>query len=381
MKKLLLSCLVLLTLASSAQKMQVQNMFNYLRNKDYVKAKEAADAAITHPQTSDEPKTWMYRGNVYMAIYTDTSKAVRDIDPEAEEKALEAYIKCLELDKGKDIYKADAKGNLVRSAGATLNKTKYYKFSKQYDKALVCFELLERSIPFDFDGGIKRANITKEKLMYERFELYQLAGDNKKAAEIADQLIAMNYKEPKLFVSMMNMSLAARDTNAALNYIEKGRVFFEDNMELLGVEIDIYKSRNKTDVLKKKLTDAIELAPDNEVLQLVLGNVYNSNGNIEEAEKAFMKALEINPDYDAANYNLGVLYYTQGKEWNDKQNKLPFNSPKFDEYDKKTKESFAKAIVFLEKYYEGNEDPNTKKIIYQLSLRLGDKERIAKYKP
>ena len=120
MKNLLSAGAVFLVLFTSAQKMQVQNMYNYLRNKEYVKAIEAADLAIKHPQTSDEPKTWKYRGDIFKAIYSDTSKAVRDIDLEAEEKALEAYIRCLELDQGKDIYKDDVKGPLVLAAGAQL---------------------------------------------------------------------------------------------------------------------------------------------------------------------------------------------------------------------------------------------------------------------
>ena len=157
MKNFLLMSLLGITLQGIGQNFNVQNMVNYLRNKDYAKAKAAADAAAQHEATAGKAKTWKYRGDVYTAIY-DTS--ARDmLDKEAEEKALEAYVRCLELDKGNDAYKDDVYGNLVRSVGATRDKAAIYVHNKEYDKALRCYDLLERSIPFYFKQAIRSQNI------------------------------------------------------------------------------------------------------------------------------------------------------------------------------------------------------------------------------
>jgi hypothetical protein len=99
MKKTIALVLIGLCSLANGQNIQVQNMINALRNKDYAKAKTSADAAAEHESTKGSAKMWLNRGNVYKAIYNDTSKAVRDIDPEAEEKALDAYINCIKLDK------------------------------------------------------------------------------------------------------------------------------------------------------------------------------------------------------------------------------------------------------------------------------------------
>jgi tetratricopeptide (TPR) repeat protein len=379
MKKLILLVFMLCLSGAQvqAQDIQVQNMVNYLRNKDYAKAKNAADLASAHESTKGKAKTWMYRGNVYKAIY-DTS-ARDQLDSEAEEKALEAYVNCLKLDE-KEVYKDDVKGNLVRAAAATRNKANYYKFNKQYDKALRCFELLEQALPYDFDGGIKRNNITKEKLVFDRYELHRAAGDNVKTKEFADKLIGMNYKDPKIFVEMTRHSLAAKDTAMALSYIEKGRSMFEDNMDLITYELDIYIAQKKTEVLKKKIQDALELAPDNEVLHFVLANLYRGTKQFAEAEKEYLKALELRPDYEPANYNLGVLYYSQGKEWNEKLNDLPPRDPKTKEYEQKTNEYFKKAVSYFETSYEVTKDKQTKQVLRQLTLRLGDTEKAEKYK-
>lgn len=359
-------------------------MANYLRNKDYVKAKESADAAAVHETTKNASKMWMYRGNVYKAIYNDTSKKVRDIDPMAEEKALEAYINCFKFDKDKiyidNVNSDNVKGNLVSAAAATKRKAGFYSYNKEYEKALYCYDLLEQALPYDYDQGMKRQNITKEKIMFEKFEMYKNAGNKEKTKEYAGKLMDMKYKDVKIYTDMVKISLVDKDTTAALNYIDKGKLMFEDNMSLVGTEIDIYMARKKTDVLKDKLKTAIEIAPDNEVLHVVLADVYRRTGKFEDAEKEYLKALELKSDYEPANYNLGVLYYSQAKEWNDKLNALAMKDPKTKEYETKSNDYFKKSVTYFESSYEATKDASTKKILRQITLRLGDTEKAEKYK-
>jgi tetratricopeptide (TPR) repeat protein len=378
--------LLFISLASFvfSQNMQVQNMANYLRNKDFQKAKESADAAAVHESTKNNSKMWMYRGNVYKAIYSDTSKKVRDIDPMAEEKALDAYINCFKNDKDK-LYSDNSnddniKGSIVSAAAATKRKAGFYSYNKEYEKALYCYDLLEQALPYDFDQGMKRQNITKEKIIFEKFEMYKSAANKEKTKEYAGKLMDMKYKDPKIYTDMIKLSLLDKDTASALSYIEKGKLMFEDNMSLVGTEIDIYMARKKTDVLTGKLKSAIELAPDNEVLHIVLADVYRKTGKFEEAEKEYQKALELKPDSEPANYNLGVLYYSAAKDWNDKLNALPMKDPKTKEYEAKSNEYFKKSVGYFESSYEVTKDANTKKILRQITLRLGDTEKAEKYK-
>jgi predicted Zn-dependent protease len=381
MKKLLSLGLLVFVLGASAQNIQVQNMVNYLRNKDYPKAMAAADAASTHESTINSAKMWKYRGDVYKAVY-DTS-ARDQLDKEAEEKALAAYIRCLELDKGKDVYKDDVKGSLANAAATTRKKITYYKYeTKEYDKAIAACDLLEKAIPFDFVGNIKRNNITKEKMMYEKFDLYRLAGKQDKMKEMADQLIAMNYKEPKLFTEMMAVSLRNKDTAQALGYIEKGKVLFEDNMDLVGTEIDIYLSRRRTDVLKDRLNKAIELDPENDVLYSVLGQVYDKTGDPANAEKNYLKAAELKPESETVNYRLGAFYFNSGAEYNKKLKDLgPKDMAKADEIEKKVKEQFTKAAPYLEKAYALKPEEAYRQRLFQVHTRLGNTDKAALYRP
>jgi tetratricopeptide (TPR) repeat protein len=364
----------------SAQSLQVQNMVTAIRTKDFVKGKAAADAAAVHESTKGTAKMWMYRGDVYRAIYSDTSATVRKIDGEAEEKALEAYINCLKIDAKENVYKAEVKGSLVVSAAATSNKANYYKVNKDYIKAIFCYDLMESALPFDFDQGMKRNNITKEKILNYKFDLYRVSGNKEKTKEFADKLIAINYKDPKLFNEMVSMSLSDKDTAAALAYIDKGKILFEDNMDLITSELNIYMARKKTDVLKDKLKAAIDVSPDNEIYHFVLANLYKNTNQFSEAEKEYLKAIELKSDYEPAIYNLGVLYYSAGKEWNDKSNALSMKDPKIKEYETKSNDYFKKAVSYLENSYSISPDKKTKQVLRQLCIRLGDSEKAEKYK-
>ena len=132
MRTFLLSSALACTVVSSsiAQSNQVQNAFNYLKNKEYDKAKIAADLAAVNASTSNGAKTWYYRGKIYKAICEDKDVAVKNIDPAAEEKALESFITCLKLDKGNDIYKNEVKGLLVQSSYAVYQKSKFLQAIK-----------------------------------------------------------------------------------------------------------------------------------------------------------------------------------------------------------------------------------------------------------
>lgn len=383
MRNIITAALVSITAISFSQNNQVQNASNYLRNKEFDKAKIAADAASVHEATINNPKLWKYRGQIYQEIYFSKDAAVKGLDAEAEEKALDSYIKCFKNDKD-NFYKDEeggARALIVQATAAVSNKANFYKVNKEFEKAIYCYDLLEQALPYDFDQGMKRANITKEKLMYNKFDTYKYAANKDKTKEYADKLIASNYKEPRVYTDMVKLSLIDRDTTKALEYIGKGKLMFEDNMELVNQEINIYLARNKTDELKTKLNDAINLAPDNEVLHAILANLYQKTNEKDKAEAEYVKALEIKPDYEIANYNLAVMYFNTGNEWNDKLGALPpKETAKAKEYEAKANEYFKKAVVNFEKSYEVSPDKATKQQLRKLFLRLGETEKAEKYK-
>jgi hypothetical protein len=363
-----------------AQSNQLQNTINYLKSKEYDRAKAAADAAAIHPDTEKKAKLWMYRGKVYQAIYQDKDENVRKLDLDAEEKSVESYMSCLKLDKD-EIYKEEVKGLFAAACGSLSNKALFYADNREFDKAIKAYDMLESALPFDFDQSLKRNNITKEKILFNRYKTYVKAANKEKIAESANKLIETKYKDPSIYTDMIKISLIDKDTAKALSYIEKGKLMFEENLDIINQEINIYLAQKKLDQLKDKLNKAIEVAPDNEVLYTILATIYQKNNELDKAESSYLKALELKPDYEIANYNLGVMYFNAGNSWNEKLNNLPpKESSKAKEYETKANEQFKKAVVYLEKSYEASPDKNTKKQLRQLFLRLGETEKADKYK-
>ena len=376
------TAICLLPTCASAQNMQVQNAYMYLGEKKYDKAKASADAAVEYETTKGVPKAWLYRGQIYQAIFQDTSRKVNQLDPDAQEKSVESYIKCLQLAKDNKVYKDEVKGGLAVSAASLLNKTEnYYLPSKQFDKATAACELLKITIPYDSDELLKRRNVTAENVMYVQYRTCYASKELNKAKELGNKLMEINFKIPAIYSSMTKLSLEQKDTVFALSCLDKGLALFDDNIDLITLQIDVLMMQKKNDLLKQKLESAVETNPDSDVLHSALANLYSKLNDTEKAEKEYMKAIELNPKNEYAQFNLGALYFNTGNEWNKKSNDLPpKEAAKAKDYDAKTDAYFRKAIVYFEQYYQLKQDAAVKQRLRQLYSRLGETEKAEKYK-
>ncbi|MFH1005435.1 MAG: tetratricopeptide repeat protein [Bacteroidota bacterium] len=364
-----------------AQSIQVQNAYMYLREKKLDKAKLNADASVESDKTKSIPKAWLYRGQIYQAIFQDTVAKVNQLDADAKEKALESFVRCIQLDKD-SVYKKEVKSGLSISAASLLNKVEdFYLPTKQFDKAIVACKILETALPYDFDESLKRRNITAGNLMHIQYRTYCAANDLDKAREMGNKLIATNFKLPSVYSSMAKLSLSQQDTSSALSYLDKGLSIFDDNMDLIVMQVDILLKQKKNDLLKQKLESALEINPDNDVLHAVLANLFEKLNDMDKAEKEYLKAIELNSKNEYAQFNLGALYFNQGNEWNKKLNDLPPNEKvKAKEYETKSDDLFIKAISYFEQYYQIKPDGAVKQRLRQLYYRLGETEKAEKYK-
>jgi hypothetical protein len=99
MKKIIILALGIMGYYQSfGQNAEVVNAFNYQRNKEFAKAKIAIDKAALNEETAIKPKTWYYRGNIYMDIDIIQSEdsTYNIIDKDALTKSLESFSKVFE---------------------------------------------------------------------------------------------------------------------------------------------------------------------------------------------------------------------------------------------------------------------------------------------
>ncbi len=82
-----------------SQPAKVTSAWNYIQSKEYDKARDAINIAITNDRTKEESNTWLYRGQAYQGIYSDPKLKAKE--PNALKESGLSFRKSIELEKKK----------------------------------------------------------------------------------------------------------------------------------------------------------------------------------------------------------------------------------------------------------------------------------------
>ena len=335
----------LLCVIAIAQKHNIVNASIALRNENYKEAKTYIDEAHQNESTSNDPKMWNYRAPIYLQIALKEPS----IDPDAALKATEAHINCLKRDKkGRVVVRKwtneeDVLAGLIQCGYKMFNIAIDKYNDAEYSESLKYYSAIFDIIPLDAEDQLKRGNITRETILYNSFFASSKMKDNNKSKELLQQLIDINFNEPAIYIHMSNIYLEEDDTQAALEYLSLGREMFEEDQGLINTEINLYIQLGRTSELIGKLSEAINLDDQNDLLYFNRGTIYDQEGDIINAEKDYKASLEINPDAFGSNYNLGALYFNTGVETKNKANNTS-NNTLHKKLKKEADMSFAKAL-------------------------------------
>ncbi len=341
MKKLSLLFLIALTVTSVfGQKSLRTTAYNDLRKGQLDKALQNIEPTISDATTMNDPKTWFYRGNIYLQIHMSENPEYKNLDPDALTKAYESYKKLLELDTKKEFYTEAIQNIFVISEQLYNQGVKHFSAS-EFDGALVSFEkAIDVSATY---GNVDTLAIFNAGLSAENAKNWA------KAKQYYGRIIELNYPQPLVYNSLSNVYLEEKDTLQALSTVQAGRVKYPDNFQLLIQETNIYLASRQNDKAMANLQQAIQKDPTNPTIYYAVGVNYFTMNNLDEAEKNYIKAIELKPDYFEANYNLGALYVNQAATVIEKANKLPLSATA--EYDALKLEAdniLKKSIPYLE---------------------------------
>jgi len=374
-KKIIL--IILCTVFTSvlmAQKHNIVNASIALKNENYSDAKKYIDEAYSNESTSNSAKMWNYRAPIYLQIAIKDS----ELDNDAILKATEAHIKCLQEDKkGRVIVrkwtnKEDIISGVVNCAYKLFNLAIEEFNAANYERAIKLYTAIFDIIPFDEENQLKRGNISKETILFNSFFASKKMNDNVKSKDLLQQLIDMNFNEPAIYIHMSNIFIEEGNTDQAINYLNLGRDMFEDDQSLINTEINLYIQLGRTTELIAKLSEAIELDPENDLLYFNRATMYDQKGDFVNAENDYLISLELNKSSFGANYNLGALYFNAGVETNNKANNTS-NNTTYKKLKSQADNSFSKALPFLEMAFDlDNKDKNTLLSLKQLYYLNGD---------
>jgi len=373
-KNILIILCTVFTSVLMAQKHNIVNASIALKNENFSDAKKYIDEAYSNESTSNSAKMWNYRAPIYLQIAIKEA----ELDKDAILKATEAHIKCLQEDKkGRVIVrkwtnKEDIISGVVQCAYKLFNLAIEEFNAANYERAIKLYTAIFDIIPFDEENQLKRGNISKETILFNSFFASKKMNDNVKSKDLLQQLIDMNFNEPSIFIHMSNIFIEEGNTDQAINYLNLGRDMFEDDQSLINTEINLYIQLGRTTELITKLSEAIELDPENDLLYFNRATMYDQKGDFVNAENDYLISLELNKSSFGANYNLGALYFNAGVETNNKANNTS-NNTTYKKLKSQAENSFSKALPFLEMAFDlDNKDKNTLLSLKQLYYLNGD---------
>lgn len=385
--------------------------FNYYKYGELDKAKEMSDFCITCDKNAKDPRVWYYRGLIYQGIHI--KKEYNSLDPEAAEKAFDAFKKALmynfldptlqNLDienKPEDLmtfYKAlmDQKTkytdqeislDIIMNQYPTLanifvNKgIEAYQDKKDYEKA---FKYFSNSLfvsgmsgkidtPVIYYAGLAAL---KSKKLDEAKEMFQTCTKLGYGATIKEK--ATNY------FFLADVYRQKGDTAKFIETLKKGiEKYPQDNNTLVVELINHYLQTKQVAEAKNYLEIAIKNDSLNPTYHFALGTIYDSNDkNYEKAIICYKKAIELKNDVFDYNYNLGALYFNQAADLYNQANNEPDNK-KYQALKANGDQKMKLAIPYLEKAHELNpQDAATLeslKVAYYRTQQLDKYEEIKK---
>ena len=370
MKKLaVLIMMITMAFGLNAQNSQVTAAGNHLRYGKLDKAKEAIDKAAVHSKTLGKAKTWYYYGNVYLAIRLSDEEKYKGLDPDALEKAYEAYIKAKELDE-KDEYLIDIDNRILVCAEQFYNKGVNLYNLQEYKNAMNAFS--QSVVINESMGKVDSLATFNAALCAELSEM------NEPAKNYYLKLIDMNYSQPGIYTSLAEIAKAEGDTAQALQYVKQGREVFPDNFNLIIAETNIYLATGQQEKAMELLQLAIEKDNTNPTLFFAVGTNYDQIGNFEDAAKNYKLAIALNTEYFDANYNLGALYVNRAIEILGEADALPLNEEdKYNDMKQQANEMLKESLPYLEKADNLQpDDPFTLRTLKDIYTRLGMLEKL-----
>ncbi|MCD4744977.1 MAG: tetratricopeptide repeat protein [Bacteroidales bacterium] len=376
MKKLIFLLVILMSVTIvNAQKNKRTSAFNYHKSGKLDKAKEYIDQASENASTINDARTWYYRGNIYLDIARTQDEKYKNLDPDALQKAYEAYNKCLELDKKKEYFN-ELSPRILLCGEEFYNKAASFYNINDYNKSMQYFEKA-----FEINKTTGKIDTTA---IYNAAISAELAKNYDKTIEFLKYLINLNYNKPTIYSSLSNIYKSENDTIKALEIVMEGREKYPDDFSLIITETNIYLSTGETEKALSNLELAIQKDTTNPTIYYAVATNYDALGDFDKAENAYMKAIKLKPDYFEPNYNLGALYVNKASDVINEANKLPLDA--VDEYQKKKDEAdnlLKNSLPYLEKALKMQpDDINTLVSLKEIytRLKMNDKLKVVNAK-
>ena len=374
MKKLLiltsLVAMVLGLMAFQCSSTELTSAKMYINNNNYAKAKESLNNEIEKNPANEEALYLMgfisgEEGDIKTMIeYFDrASKAGKQFEEDIKKNR--TYHWATSFNKGVAFYNRASKVSNTDSTKSFLNLA-----AQQFKNATLC----EPDSVITYEN-LAYAYITlgqNDNAVAPLEKLIELKGSAENYAMLGELYLNEGIDSYNVYLTSQNMQdsvTAFRFYDKSIDVLEKGRVQYPNNGDILLILSNAYINANKIDVAKDAFKAGVEQEPENKYYRYNYGVLLLNDADYEGAETQFKKAIEIDPEYTNAIYNLGVTYFRWGVALRDEAEAQEIVS---DEY----KSRLELALPYLEKYLEtGEEDFALWELMGKIYANLGRSEK------
>lgn len=385
----------------TSAKMHLDTYASQRDTTELAAAKQSIDDAAINEKTQDEPKMYLYRGEVYNVLFKihldnmvtklvaagnkdmnkATSQAYTNIDTTTICIAANSFVKVLQL-APKDYYADEAKEKqnlptcivfLENKALRDYNAAKYTSSLALYQKIISIFLVLN---PNDTTKTYKE-NIEMAANSADN------AGNTTSALAYYQKMIDMKYDGAVPYHSLSVMYLKQKDSAKAWDYIEKGRAQYPDDLNLIITETNFYITKHDYEKAEGNLTltiNKVQKRPDRNKNKALLASLYTNLGGIYDhkanpkdaqgndlakpadydslfakADSNYSRALVITPDNFDVLFATGALFFNRAIPITKQANDLPLSAKeKYDKLMDKAKTYFLEAQPYFERAYKVN---------------------------
>ena len=357
-----------------------------------LEALEAINLCAKDAEWSLKPKTWYLKAKINDYIFQDSILAAQNM--KAPFDASEGYQKSLSFPNEKFNDAKLAKellfilatrmynmGVPLLQAGADENAYKYFNEVRNIKRFL-------DSINYTKVMEEKNRTIleTTERDATYNAAVCLLRLDKKEEAKtVMQELMDRNYDSPDIYRVVANYNLEAGDTTHAMEVLDKAIARYPEDINLLVSKLNIYIAQKKTDKALDMIEKASQLDPNNTDIMFVMGDAYAKAGRQEESEKAYLKIAEIDPSgenaYKAYN-NLGAMYIDKGNVLNKElMDNMKLTEKQYEEITKQRNELYSKAVPFLEKALAiKSNDKQILRVLKEVYAKLGQYDKSKQIK-
>lgn len=310
--------LVVLTTVAFAQKKVVRSANSNFKKGNLEVALEEVNAALTDPDTKDDPATMLLKGQIETKMF-DLDEDFAASTVAIGRAAFNTFTKTMEMvdgDKnskvGKDVWKEEIPGmpdNLRPFSMETLKASSYAKAIQAYevDDYPMSYEFF--SLVSDIDPLDTTANFNAGYLAFQ--ELNNIENAKKHFNRLLE---IEEYDKLNTYYFMIQIASGEeKDPEAAYKYVTAAKKDYPEDKLLSEFEVQLLLQMNKLEEAVVSVKAALQDDPENTGLLLRYGYLLEQSGDLDGALVQYEKSVAVDPQFFEGNYYAGAIYLDKAR--------------------------------------------------------------------